>query len=326
MSGSDNKTQTTIPEKMTTETDQSALATLARDALAESIRARRWRIFFRFVFLGLLLLLVMVPLLGSLVLNKKFGGGGQHVAMVEVNGVISASSPANANDIMDALESAFADQRTAGVILNINSPGGSPVQAGQVFDEILRLKSNHPDTPVYAVIADVGASGGYYIAAAADKIYADKASAVGSIGVRLDSFGVVEAMKKLGIERRLITSGENKAILDPFLEENPQHRVLLQRVVDDIHKQFIEAVKRGRGDRLASDESLFTGLFWSGEEALRLGLVDELASDRVVARDVLGVSRRVDFTRRQRPLERLLGEVRQQVVSGLESLAQPLFR
>ena len=179
---------------------------------------------------------------------------------------------------------------------------------------------------IYAVITDIGASGGYYIAAAAEKIYADKASAVGSIGVRIDSFGVVDAMKKLGIERRSITAGENKAILDPFLDENPQHREFIQHVVDDIHDQFISAVKLGRGDRLSGDENLFTGLFWSGEEAVTLGLVDQLASERTVARDILNVSRRVDFTRRQRPLERLLGEVRLQLGALVEAMMQPVIR
>ncbi len=328
MFGSSSKIKaSTTDDSHHVESEHAALATLARDALRESIRARRWRIFFRFVFLGLLLLIVMAPLLGGFFIGKQFGGsGGKHAAVIEVSGLISSGSPANANDIISALESALADQGTSGIILKINSPGGSPVQAGQVFDEIIRIREEHSDTPVYAVITDIGASGGYYIAAAAEKIYADRASAVGSIGVRLDSFGVVDAMQKLGIERRSITAGENKAILDPFLDVNPQHRVFIQQVVDDIHTQFITAVKQGRGDRLSDDENLFSGLFWSGTQAVTLGLVDELASVRTVARDVLGVSRSVDFTKRERPLERLLGEVRHQVVLTFESLLHPAVR
>ena len=302
-----------------------ALVLIAREALRESIRSRRWRIFFRFLFIGLFLMLLLLPLIGTLIKLDSFGSAGRHAAIVDVSGVISAGSPANADHIIDALEAAFANKRTAGVIVNINSPGGSPVQAGQVFDAMLRLRSEHPDTPLHAVIADVGASGGYYIAAGADRIYADKASAVGSIGVRMDSFGAVEALKKLGIERRLITAGENKALLDPFLEEVPQHRAHLERVVEDIHQQFIAAVKQGRGERLSDDDAVFSGLFWSGKEALALGLVDELTSDREVARDVLGVEHRVDFTLRQGPLERLMGEVRLQAGLWLQSALHPVL-
>jgi len=302
-----------------------ALVLIAREALRESIRSRRWRIFFRFLFIGLFLMLLMLPLVGALMKLDSFGSAGRHAAIVDVSGVISAGSAANADHIIDALEAAFANKRTVGVIVNINSPGGSPVQAGRVFDAMLRLRSEHPDTPLHAVIADVGASGGYYIAAAADRIYADKASAVGSIGVRMDSFGAVEALKKLGIERRLITAGENKALLDPFLEEVPQHRAHLERVVADIHQQFIDAVKRGRGERLSEDDAIFSGLFWSGEEAMALGLVDELSSDRYVAREVLGVDRRVDFTLRQGPLEKLMGEVRLQAGLWLQGALQPVL-
>jgi len=232
---------------------EALLVDLARDMLAENVRARRWKIFFRFLLAAFVLALLLLPLLGSL---SGLGSAEKHAAIVEVSGVISTGSPANADDIVRSLEAAFKDSRTEGVILRVNSPGGSPVQSGIVFDEILRLRGEHPDTPVYAVVADTCASGGYYIAAAADKIYADKASIVGSIGVRLDSFGLVDAIEKLGVERRLITSGENKALLDPFLPENPHHREHLQQVADTVHEQFIDAVKRGRGERLADDESL----------------------------------------------------------------------
>ena len=288
---------------------EAMLVDLARDMLAEKVRARRWKIFFRFLLVAFLLALLLLPLLGSL---SGLGSSERHAAVVDIKGVISEGSPANANDIVRSLEAAFKDSRTEGVILRINSPGGSPVQSGIVFDEILRLRGMHPDTPLYAVVADTCASGGYYIAAAADKIYADRASIVGSIGVRLDSFGFVDAFDKLGVERRLITAGENKALLDPFLPENPGHREHLQQLADSVHEQFIDAVKRGRGERLADDDSLFSGLFWTGQEALELGLVDELSNERAVAEDVLGVNKRVNFTIRQSPVEKLLNQVRLQ--------------
>ena len=291
----------------------AVLADLARDALTEKRRSRRWRIFFRFLFAGLLLAFILVPLLANF---GKFSPPGRHTAIVDISGIIADGAAANANYIPDSLEAAFESKQPAGVILRINSPGGSPVQSGIIFDEILRLRSEHPDTPVYAVITDVCASGGYYIAAAADRIYADKASVVGSIGVRMDSFGFVDALEKLGVERRLITSGENKALLDPFLPENPEHRAHLESVLGVIHQQFIDAVKRGRGERLQGGDELFSGLFWSGEEAVGLGLVDELASERQVATDVVGVKRRVDFTYREGLADKLLGQISQSI--GLE--------
>jgi len=303
-------------DRPATASANQVLADLARDALTERVRSRRWKIFFRFLFAGLLLALLLVPLLGGLA-DLAPGAQGQHTAVVEVSGVIAAGSPAGADNVVDSLEQAFKSDQAAGIILRINSPGGSPVQSGIVFDEILRLRAEYPDTPVHAVILDVCASGGYYIAAAADRIYADKASIVGSIGVRLDSFGAVEAMEKLGIERRLITAGENKALLDPFLPENPAHRQHLQTLADEVHEQFIASVKRGRGERLKEDNSLFSGLFWSGEEALRLGLVDALASERSVARDVIGAERRVDYTKREGLGERILGRISQKVATQL---------
>lgn len=301
---------------------EALLVDLAHDMLAENVRARRWKIFFRFLLVAFVLGLLLLPLLGSL---SALGSGEKHAAIVDVEGVISSGSPANANDIVRSLEAAFKDSRTEGVILRINSPGGSPVQSGIVFDEILRLRGQHPDTPLYAVVADTCASGGYYIAAAADKIYADKASIVGSIGVRLDSFGLVDAIDKLGVERRLITAGENKALLDPFLPENPGHREHMQKVADSIHEQFIDAVKRGRGERLADDDSLFSGLFWSGQEALELGLIDELSNERAVAEEVLGVNKRVNFTIKQSRVEQLLNQVRLQFSLFLSESRYPAY-
>ena len=288
----------------------AVLLELARDALKERTRSRRWRIFFWFMVAALLLSFLLFPLIAGL---GKLGSTGRHTAVVDITGVIADGSPANAEDIINSLEAAFESKQTAGIILRINSPGGSPVQSGMIFDEILSLRAKYPDTPVHAVLLDVTASGGYYIAAAADRIYADRATVVGSIGVRMGSFGVVDAMEKLGIERRLITAGENKAILDPFQPENPDHRAHLQTVADVIHQQFIDAVKRGRGERLKESDELFSGLFWSGQEALELGLVDALGSERVVARDVIGVENRVDYTYREGLAEKLLGSISQRI-------------
>jgi protease-4 len=205
------------------------------------------------------------------------------------------------------------------VILRINSPGGSPVQSGYIYDEIRRLREENPDTPLYAVVTDICASGGYYIASAADKIYADKASIVGSIGVRMDNFGFVDAMQKLGIERRTLTAGENKALLDPFMPENEETKAHMQSMLGEIHQQFINAVKEGRGDRLdTSVEGLFSGLIWTGEAAVKNGLVDELASASYVAREVIGEETVVDYTVQEDILERFaqrLGSTVAQVIS-----------
>ena len=206
----------------------------------------------------------------------------------------------------DWLRAAFEDTNTKGVILRINSPGGSPVQSGYIYDEIRRLRGEYPQTKVYAVISDLGASGAYYIASAADEIYADKASLVGSIGVTAASFGFVEAMEKLGVERRVYTSGEHKAFLDPFQPQKEEETRFWKSVLDTTHRQFIDSVKKGRGDRLKADEhpELFSGLVWSGEQALQLGLVDALGSASYVAREVIGQKEMVDFTQRDTPFDR----------------------
>jgi protease-4 len=242
--------------------------------------------------------------------------------VVDVAGVIAAEMPTNSELVIASLKAAFGDQDTSGVILRINSPGGSPVQAGQIYDEIVRLRNRYPDIPVYAVIEDIGASGGYYIAAAAEKIYADKASIVGSIGVRMDSFGFVEAIKKLGVERRLMTAGDNKALLDPFLPENKQDREHVQVMLNTIHQQFIQAVKSQRGDRLVGGEEVFSGLFWTGEKSVALGLVDELGSVNYVAREVIGEEELRDFTKRKDLFTRLLEEGSVQLLNSLYGRVQ----
>ncbi len=262
-------------------------------SLIEARRARRWGIAFKFAFLIYLVVVTIIYIPFSLFPEKK---SDKHTALVEVQGLISDQSDASADVVVSGLRAAFENDNTAGVIVRINSPGGSPVQAGYINDEILRLREKYPKIPLYAVITDICASGGYYVAAAADKIYADKSSVVGSIGVLMNGFGFVEAMEKLGIERRLLTAGEYKGLMDPFSPEKPEEVNHIQSILDRIHKQFITAVKRGRGDRLKEDESLFSGLIWTGEQSIELGLVDALGSSSYVAREVIGAEEIVDFT------------------------------
>lgn len=290
---------------------------LAESSLKEQRRSRRWGIFFKlltFIYIGGLIYLLSDTKLTEISLKEK------HTALVELNGVIADDQPASADTIITALRNAFDAKNSAGVILKINSPGGSPVQSGYIYDEIIRLREKYPDTPLYAVITDICASGGYYIAAAADKIYADKASIVGSIGVRMDNFGFVDAMNKLGVERRTLTAGKNKALLDPFLPVDEKTTTHMSMMLTEIHLQFIDAVKKGRGDRLdETTEGLFTGLIWTGEAAVNIGLVDELASSSHVAREVIGEKTIVNYTVKDDILERFaekLGSTTAQAISS----------
>jgi protease-4 len=275
-------------------------------SVKETRRGRRWGIFFKLLTFAYLFLL-----LGLILVSNELDVGQatlkEHTALVEVNGVIAPESKASADKIVTGLRDAFEDKKTKGIILRLNTPGGSPVQSRYVNAEIVRLKKKYPKIPVYAVVVDICASGGYYIAAAADKIYADKGSIVGSIGVLMNSFGFVEGMESLGIERRLMTAGEHKGIMDPFSPLAEEDRAHLQRMLDQLHAQFIETVKEGRGDRLKVDEypELFSGLFWSGEEAREIGLIDDFGSSSYVAREVIGVEDIVDFTHEEDVWDRL---------------------
>ncbi|CAN7362581.1 signal peptide peptidase SppA [Aquipseudomonas alcaligenes] len=271
----------------------------------EQRRSRRWGIFFKV--LTFLYLFVALALFSPLFdLQKTAARGESHTALVEVKGMIADGEAASADNIVGSLRAAFEDTKTKGIVLRINSPGGSPVQSGYIYDEIRRLRGEHADIKVYAVITDLGASGAYYIASAADEIYADKASLVGSIGVTAASFGFVDLMGKLGVERRVYTSGEHKAFLDPFQAQKPDETVFWQGVLDTTHKQFIDSVKKGRGDRLKVEghPELFSGLVWSGEQALELGLVDKLGSTSYVAREVIGEKEIVDYTKQETPFDR----------------------
>ncbi|MBK8454225.1 MAG: signal peptide peptidase SppA [Thiofilum sp.] len=274
-----------------------ALKTIALEGLKEQRRARRWGIFFKLLFWGYLLIIGAIFIMGLLGTNSDDSITASEItAVVDIKGVIMDEADASADLVIPSLRKAFANPKTKAVLLRINSPGGSPVQAGQINDEIRRLRTLHEDIPVYAVVSDICASGGYYIAVAADKIYADKASLVGSIGVRMDNFGFVEAMNKLGVERRLITAGENKGMLDPFLPENPKEVEHVKTLLNMTHQQFINVVKEGRGKRLKDNPDLFTGLIWTGEGAKELGLIDELGDERYVAREVVKAPTMVNFT------------------------------
>ncbi len=272
---------------------REAIEKLASSALAEQKLSRRWGVFFKsllYVYLFFLLFLAM----GWLGDGKKTLTA--HTALIEISGVIEADGEVNADSFMASLHDAYEDKHTKGIILRINSPGGSPVQAGIINDEIKRQKQLHPSIPVYAVVEDICASGGYYIAVAADKIYVDKASIVGSIGVLMDGYGFTELMKKLGVERRLMTAGENKAMLDPFSPINPKHQAFAQTMLDEIHEQFKAVVRDGRGARLNETAETFSGLFWSGEQSIKMGLADAIGSADFVAREVIKQEEIVDFT------------------------------
>ncbi|MDF3884226.1 S49 family peptidase [Cupriavidus basilensis] len=283
--------------------ERDVLEKVLMATLREQRAARRWRIFFRFVGLALLALLFFT------IFDFKGDGGiatsGRHTAMVSLDGEIAAGTPASAESINAALQAAFADTNAAGIILKINSPGGSPVQAGMINDEIRRLRTLYPSKPFYVVVEEICASGGYYVAAAADKIYVDKASIVGSIGVLMDGFGFTGLMDKLGVERRLYTSGANKGMLDPFSPQVPRQKQFAETMLKQIHQQFIDVVKEGRGDRLKEDPDLFSGLFWSGERSVELGLADGLGNADYVARDLFKAEDIVDYTVKENIAERV---------------------
>ncbi len=286
----------------------------------EQKRARRWGIFFKvLIFVYIFAVLILLRAGGQF--NGAMGSQQDHVGLVDIKGVIASDSDANANAIVTGLRKAFEAKNSKAVILAINSPGGSPVQSGYVNDEIYRLKEEYPDKKVYAVISDLGASGAYYIAAAADEIYADKASLVGSIGVVASGFGFVDLLDKLGVERRQYTSGDHKAFLDPFSPQNPDEVDFWEGVLTDTHEQFIDVVKKGRQDRLdIENPDLFTGLIWNGEQALELGLVDGLGSAGKVARDVIGIEEIVDYGVRPDPFTQIIEQFGVSVGKGISTM------
>ena len=283
--------------------ERAALERIALASLQEQRRSRRWGIFFKMLGFIYLFALLFVAL-GWL--GKRDGvSPARHTAVVEINGIIASDHPSAAENIVAGLQEAFKDKRTQGVILRINSPGGSPVQAAQINSEIRRLREKYPNTPLYAVVEDICASGGYYVAVASDQIYVNESSIVGSIGVLMDGFGFAEVLEKLGIERRLLTAGENKGFLDPFSPLDPKQREHAQQMLDAIHQQFIKVVREGRGDRLKETPDMFSGLMWTGVRSIEMGLADALGSVEYVAREVIKAEDLVDYTPRENIAERV---------------------
>jgi len=277
--------------------ERNLIGKLASEALAEQRRRRRWGIFFKlltFAYITVVLLL-MVDWSGV----GDLSSGKKHTAVVELSGIIAPGADASAENVILGLQAAFKDKNTQGVILRINSPGGSPVQAQTIYDEMRRLRKKYPDIPLYAVVEDICASGGYFVAVGADRIYVAKSSIVGSIGVLMNGFGFTGLMEKLGVERRLITAGQNKGMLDPFSPLREQDREYIEALMKDVHQQFISVVREGRGKRLKENADMFSGLIWTGEKSVELGLADGYGSLDSVARDVIKAEDTVDYTKKE---------------------------
>lgn len=302
--------------------ERSVLEKVALAAVTEQRRARRWQIFFRLMFLAIFILVFSTNLLGDHGADPL--AGTPHAALLKLNGEISADNK-NIAGFIDSLQEAFADKQSKIIIIQANSPGGSPVISGRIHDEILRLRAKHKNTPVFVVVEEMCASGCYYIAAAADKIFVDKASLIGSIGVISGSFGFAEAIKQLGIERRVQTAGNNKALGDPFLPENSEAQAWRQKLLDSIHQQFIDVVKKGRGKRLKNDPEIFSGLVWLGEQSIPLGLADALGSVESVTQDHLKSSHIVDFSPEGDVFDRLIKQLGTQMRASLLSWQHQLY-
>lgn len=301
--------------------EREILEKLAFSTIREQRRGRRWGIFFKsLTFLYLFLLLFLAK---GWIGDSGIKSIDKHTALVNLDGMLTPNSVSSADNINASLRDAFKDKNTRGVIIQINSPGGSPVQAGYINDEILRLRSVYPDIPLYAVVGDICASGGYYVAAAADKIFVDKASLVGSIGVMLDGFGFAETLEKLGIERRLLTAGESKGFLDPFSPIDDKQLKHAQSMLAEVHNQFVSVVQKGRGDRLKDDPIIFSGIIWTGEKSIELGLADAMGSVDYVAREIIQAEDIIDYTAREGLAERFakrFGQVLLNIFGGTGSI------
>ncbi|MGR8950897.1 MAG: signal peptide peptidase SppA [Gammaproteobacteria bacterium] len=301
--------------------ERSVIEKIALAAIEEQAKARRWGIIFKsaaFLYLLTLLGIAVFP-----EFKKGFESDGkEHTAVVDVVGMIAEDKGANADSIIKSLRKAFKDENTKGVILHANSPGGSPVQSHYVYEEILKLKKEHPKTPVYAVVGDICASGCYYLASASDKIFVSPASLIGSIGVIMDGFGFVDTMQKFGVERRVLTAGAHKAMLDPFSPRKESETEFMQKLLDQVHQQFIKAVRDGRGGRLKESPDLFSGLIWTGEESLKLGIADAYGNEDSVAKDIIGAEKRVDFTEQESVLNRLAGKLGASFGQAIGSVVQ----
>jgi len=303
--------------------EREAIEKLAFAAVTEQRRARRWGIFFKSlmaVYLAVLLGIGMYPSMKQSLFSEE--GNAGHTAVINITGVIAEGKEANADAIIKSLRNAVKNEDTKGIILHLNSPGGSPVQSSYVFNEIRKIKAKHPKLPIYAVASDICASGCYFIASAADKIFVNPSSLVGSIGVIMDGFGFVDTMKKLGVERRLVTAGAHKALMDPFSPAKPSEKQYMENLLAQVHQQFISAVKEGRGDRLQIDEDTFSGLVWTGEQGKAIGLVDDYGNDDSVATDIIGAKKRVNFTVQERLIDRIAGRLGASFAQSLSSLTQ----
>jgi protease-4 len=283
--------------------ERGVIERLATEGLREQQRARRWSIFFKLLTFGLLFI-ALIAAFGSLTPSER-SCTDKCTAVVDIEGELDMDSRASAENVIQGLRAAFKNKATQGVVLRINSPGGSPVQAGEINDEIRRLRGKYPDTPIYAVVEEICASGAYYVAVAADKIYVDKASLVGSIGVIMSGFGFTGTMEKLGVERRLLTAGENKGFMDPFSPVAESQKEYAQVLLNTIHQQFINVVRQGRDKRLKETPELFSGLVFVGQKSVELGLADALGNVDYVAREVIKAEDIVDFTPRENVAERL---------------------
>ena len=283
--------------------EKQALESLLNENLKDKRGERRWKTIWRVIWLGLFLFAAYTFL--NPFKNKSSSVLGKHTALVNIQGEIASNTPANAADVNSALQAAFENPDSVGVILKINSPGGSPVQSGMIHDEVLRLRKEYPKKHLYVVVEDICASGGYYIAVAGEKIYVDKASLVGSIGVIMSGFGFTGLMDKVGVERRVITAGDNKDMMDPFVKQNPKNREALQEMINQVHQQFIDVVKEGRGDKLQKNDELFTGMVWNGARSIELGLTDELGTMDFVAKEVIGQKDMIDYSQTENVAERI---------------------
>lgn len=303
--------------------ERSVIEKLALAALTEQTRARRWGVFFKsllFVYLVGILLIAMYPKF-----KGDIGGDGKyHTAVVDIVGMIAEDKSANAESVIEGLRNAVKDKNTKGIILHANSPGGSPVQSAYIYDEIRKIKKEHPKLPIYSVVSDICASGCYYVAAASDKIYVNQASLIGSIGVLMDGFGFVDTLQKLGIERRLLTAGTHKAMLDPYSPPKEDETRFMQDLLDQVHQQFIGAVKAGRGKRLKESPELFSGLIWTGEQGIKLGIADAYGSADYVAKVVIGAEKQVDFTQQERLIDRIAGKLGTAFGQSINNMVQSL--
>ena len=301
--------------------EREVIEKLALAAITEQTRARRWGVFFKslvFCYLTIVLGVTLYP-----VLKKDMGiDSKEHTAVIDVTGPIAEDKDANAASIIESLRNAVKDKQTKGIILHSNSPGGSPVQSAYVYEEIRAIKKQHPDLPIYAVVSDICASGCYYIASATDKIFVNPSSLIGSIGVLMDGFGFVDIMQKLGVERRLLTAGAHKAMLDPFSPPKTDETKYMQGLLDQVHQQFISAVKAGRGDRLIESPDMFSGLVWTGEAGVKIGIADAFGTEDYVAKDIIGAENRVDFTKQSRFLDKIAGKLGASFGHALGALLQ----